>query len=67
MRKKAPNDPGLQLIDNYTRAIIQTHVDRFAGHTPEVIEQERATVTALAVTIRERMTADYLSNQRRQP
>jgi hypothetical protein len=45
MRKSAPVDPGLEQIAAYERALIQNHLDRFAGHTPAVLEQERATVT----------------------
>ena len=56
-----PKDAGLEQIDAYERAIIQCHVDRFAGHPPDVIAQERATVAPLAARIGDALRHDYLA------
>jgi hypothetical protein len=64
--KKAVVDTGLQQIDAYERAIVSSHMDRVltgGGYTTDGIEQERATVTALAATIAAGLRLDYLSRQ----
>jgi hypothetical protein len=63
--KRPPKDPGLELIDNYARAIVQAHVDRFAGYTADVIARERAAVETLAANIAAQLRLEYLSNRSR--
>ena len=62
-RKAQPEDPGLQLIDNYERAIVESHMERVrtGGHAPAVIEEERAAVERLAARIGDALRADYRS------
>ena len=61
--KRAPVDAGLELIDNYERAIVQAHLDRFAGEDAAVLERERAIVEPLAAQIGDALRLDYRSPQ----
>lgn len=56
-----PKDAGLKQIDAYERALIQCHLDRFAGHTADVIARERAVVEPLAIRIGAALRLDYLA------
>ena len=63
MPRRAPVDPGLQLIANYQQAIVTARMEYLStgGHTADVIEQERTVVKALAARYGEALRADYLA------
>ena len=60
---RTPPDAGLALIQRYEAAVIESRMERLGGSGLDAadVERERATVTALATTIGERLRADYLT------
>jgi hypothetical protein len=57
-------DEGLQLIENYQRAIVQAHDQKADwGVSAAEIERERPAVVALAKAVTDRMREEYLSRR----
>jgi hypothetical protein len=54
-------DPGLKQIDDYQRAIVEARMEflNAGGYSAGALEQERATVEALAQRIGDALRADY--------
>jgi hypothetical protein len=58
---RTPPDAGLALIDRFEAAVIESRMDRLQGSGLDAddVKRERATTTALAGAIGERLRADY--------
>jgi hypothetical protein len=61
-KRTLPNE-GLALIHRYEAAVIDSRMERLQGSGLDAadVARERASVTALAATIAERLRADYLA------
>ena len=65
-RAPKPINDGLQQIDRYARAIIESRMEHLStgGHTADVIAQARADAEALAAAIADALRRDYLARTR---